>query len=490
MQLRDYQKGAVQATLKTTLGQVILPTGTGKSVIQSTVIEHRIANNRHGFGVFAIITPRILLTNQLMRSAVKHLEGRGIDLMTHSIHSGGAVQLYEKDDDVELKAWADTLRNDSSTGKSELKDAVKLAQDQNRPLLVCSTYHSCGILATVMEELGLKINQVLCDEAHYIIEDNFFSSIKRVKTVTENMHFFTATRKVTENDSGNGMDNETFYGPVIFTRTPAEMIAAGWMVRPRIHYAKTEANAAWDKMVESAYTEHKKLLSDKQTAKMLVCCDGSATLNEIASPSFRSMCTNNGITLFDISSVFGPRVNGVAVTRDEFLNLLRNHKGEAIILHINILTEGIDVPDMSGVLFIRNMGMSRLLQSVGRATRPHILDLDTQFNPIHSTDALDTWVKPYAWVVVVERNGETDKTSNIERIIRDMRLAGFEAIEKVVIGVDKGTGDPVEFDPTEERNHKVDSTYAKLFEILHTIESERLLKLSDEEFFEELTEAF
>jgi superfamily II DNA or RNA helicase len=475
MELRDYQKGATKSVLDTKLGQVILPTGTGKSIIQSTVIELRIEQGNRGFGVFVIITPRILLTNQLMRSAVKHLADTDINLSTHTIHSGGVVQLYEKDDDAEFRAWADQCRGDSSTGKKELTAAIELAKAQNRPLLVCSTYHSCGILATVLADMKLTAKQVLCDEAHYIIEDNFFDSIKRVKAVTENMHFFTATRKVTDNDTGNGMDNETFYGKVVFTRTPAQMIKAGWMVRPRIHYADTSANAAWDKMIEDAYKEHKILLTSKQTAKMLVCCDGSATINEIASPSFRAMCKDNSITLFDISSAFGPRINGEARTRDEFLTQLRSHKGEAIILHINILTEGIDVPDMSGVLFIRNMNMSRLLQSVGRATRPHLADMTKSFKPKYSTNQLEKWATPYAWVIVAERNNETDKKSNIERIIRDMRLAGFEQEETVVVAVDKGTKKPVEFDPTKIADPKINSQYAKLFNILHTIEREELV---------------
>lgn len=477
MNLRDYQKSATKSVLSTALGQVILPTGTGKSVIQSTVIEHRIENSNRGFGIYAIITPRILLTNQLMRSAVKHLADTEINLSTFTLHSGGVVKLYESDDDAEFKAWADQCRGDSNTGRKELTAAIELARIQNRPLLICSTYHSCGMLATVLTDLSLTATQVLCDEAHYIVEDNFFESIKRVKAVTENIHFFTATRKLTNNATGNGMDNESFYGKVEFVRTPAQMIKAGWMVRPRIHYADATYDSSWDQMVEDIYAKHKMLLTEKQTAKMLVCCDGSATIAEIASDNFRAMCKTDNITVFDISSAFGPRIDGETKTRDEFLEQLRTHKGEAIVLHINILTEGIDVPDMSGVLFIRNMNKSRLLQSVGRATRLHPLDMNSNYEPIHPVDNLEHWVKPYAWVIVAERNGATDKKSNIETIIRDMRDAGFKPEETVVVAFDKGTGKPVVFDETKLVDPELNSQYSKLFEVMYSIEDEDYVKI-------------
>jgi superfamily II DNA or RNA helicase len=62
MQLRDYQLEARDSVLDSQLGQVISPTGTGKSVIQGSIFIDLMTNNK-GFGVYAILTPRILLTN-------------------------------------------------------------------------------------------------------------------------------------------------------------------------------------------------------------------------------------------------------------------------------------------------------------------------------------------------------------------------------------------------------------------------------------------
>lgn len=486
MILRKYQKNAIVQALENNIGQVILPTGTGKSVIQSVLIEELVENDDHGFGVYAILTPRILLTNQLMDTAVRHLSGRGIRLMVHTIHSGDPAKLIRPDDDEEYRAWAQSLIGDQSTGKKECIEAIETARRENRPLLICSTYHSSGVLCKALEESDTCADQILCDEAHYVMQEEFFKNIEKLKNSTNRIHFFTATQKYTEGDSegGRGMHNTAFYGNVIYRQTPNEMIRDGFMVRPRIHYEKCEGNAKWSDMVKDAFIHHSAQLTELQSAKMLVCCNGSKTIQEICSPAFMAWCKEEGIKLFDISSAFGPRINGTEVSRNDFLKEIKDHKDKSIILHINILTEGIDVPDMSGVMFIRNMEMSRLLQSIGRATRPDVRDLDSDYMPLYSATDIAKMVKPYAWAIIAERDGEEDKAS-IKKHIQDMRRAGFYAEEPVIVAYDKGVKTPVDFDPTKKDKvkNKFDDFFGNIF---HNMEKEEyvesLLGMSEEEF--------
>jgi hypothetical protein len=435
-----------------------------------------IGNDNPGFGVYAILTPRILLTNQLMDSAVRHLAGRDIHLMIHTIHSGDPAKLVRPDDDSEYKAWAAQLIGDRSTGKKECMEAIETARRENRPLLICSTYHSSGVLTSALEDSDTCADQVMCDEAHYIIQDEFYKSIEKLKNSTQRIHFFTATQKVTDGDSegGRGMHNTDFYGEVIYRQTPNEMILGGFMVRPRIHFEKCEGNAKWSDMVQDAFIHHSANLTEMQKAKMLVCCNGSKTIQEICTPAFMAWCKEEGIKLFDISSAFGPRINGEVVGRNDFLKDLKDWKHKAIVLHINILTEGIDVPDMSGVMFIRNMEMSRLLQSIGRATRPDLRDLDSDYMPLHSSADIEKMVKPYAWAIIAERDGDEDK-ANIKAHIQDMRRAGFYAEETVIIAYDKGAKTTVEFDPTKK--DKVKNKFADFFgEIFHDLEEKEQLE--------------
>ena len=480
MKLREYQIEGRDAVYNSVLGQVIAPTGTGKSVIQGAVFD-KLISDKKGFGIYVVLTPRIMLTNQLMLDVGKQLVKSGISIAALTIHSGKSAEFYDADaDDYTMDIYA-RVGNKSTTDSAKAIISIKDAQALQRPILICCTYDSVPTLTRTLHELGMNADQVLCDEAHYIVEKKFNQNIDKLKPFVKKMHFFTATQKVTKGDNGNGMNNESFYGPVVFRRSPRQMIDEGYMVRPRIHYEIAESGAAWSRMVADAYTKHQLFIG--YNAKMLVCCNGTKTIKEIIdSPGFMDWCAVEKITVFAISSAHGASINRMVVDRNKFLKQLKEHVGKAIILHINILTEGIDVPDITGVMFIRNMGLTRFLQSLGRATR--VLKLDNG----KATDNFDknssTWVKPYAWAIVAERSGDNEgKTADLHKMVEDMRVAGFEPFEEVVIAVDRAGGTEAEFKPCNEKDPKIMSTFADLFDIQHNIELERLAALSNDELF-------
>ena len=474
MKLRKYQIDATTSVIQSAIGQVIAPTGTGKSIIQGAVFEQLIKANP-GFGVYVVLTPRIMLTNQLMRDVGNHLIKNKISISALTIHSGQAADFYGADDD-DYTMWVyANMNNKATTNSEEAMVHIKDAQAAKKPLLICCTYDSVPALIRSLRELEIKADQVVCDEAHYIVEKKFNKNITDLKPHTKRIHFFTATQKVTKGGQGNGMNNEDFYGKVVSRNTPLQMIEQGYMVRPRIHYEKVEPGASWAKIVQEAYIEHQKYV--KYGAKMLVCTNGTKTIKKIVdTEEFMKWCKEESITVFAVSSALGARINGIEVKRNDFLKQLKEHKGKAIILHINILTEGIDVPDITGVMFARNMGLTRFLQSLGRATR--VLPVDAG----KATDEFDVnsanWVKPYAWAIIAECIGDDDGiTSDLRTMVEQMRLAGFEPLEEVVIAVDRGlkTSEPI-----RPCNMKAtpSTTFSELFDIYHDIEAEKFAALS------------
>jgi len=480
MKLWPYQIEARDMVLNTLIGQIILPTGTGKSIIQGTIFESQIKSNRIesnlGFGIYVILTPRILLTNQLMDTVARHIISHNIQILT--IHSGEAINLAVGAEDEYEKFVFANMKNESTTSSDIVITRIKEAKHKKQPLLICCTYHSVGTLVCALRKLNLKADQVLCDEAHYIVEERFQKSITDLKDHCDRIHFFTATQKITIGDDGNGMNNESFYGKVIFRKTPKEMIEAGYMIRPRIHYEEAKCDASWSIMVQDVYEKHSELISNN--AKMLVCCNGTKNIEEICTKEFKNWCKEREITLYDISSVFGPRINGEKIKRNDFLKKLKGVQGKAIILHINILTEGIDVPDITGVMFIRNMGTVRFLQSLGRATRVLPEDFGKPTDNFEQNSKL--WTKPYAWVIISEKPEDSnDKKSNIKTIIRNMRLAGFEPTEEVLIAIDRGTGKELQMPLCNKVDEVTRGNWPVLFDIQHEIELEKLAAMNDDD---------
>jgi superfamily II DNA or RNA helicase len=471
--LRDYQIDARDICLSSDVGQIILPTGTGKSTIQAAIIESLMMSNV-GFGVYVILTPRILLTNQLMSTVAKHLLSVGAgDIKALTVHSGNTANLYDEEDVTDTdRSIFDRLSNFATTSSKDVETEIRVAKFQNRPMLVCCTYDSIPSLVSGLISAGVGVTQVLCDEAHYVVEKTFNSHVSSLKNLSNRIHYFTATQKFTPNKiNGLGMGNVGMYGEVIFKRTPLEMIEAGWMVQPRIHSVAAGKETAYHTITSQAFEKHSECVIGD--AKMLVCCNGTKTVEEIRNnKDFKEWASTNGVTVFSVTSKYGSWVDGFEYTkRDDFLAALRSHTGKAVILHVAILTEGIDVPDMSGVLFFRDMAKCRFLQSLGRVTRKLKVDIGK---------AHDDCVKKFAYAIVIDREGDAeagDQYTNLTSMTKGMRESGFESFENVYQSIDIGTDIGVEFDEAGSMDRRKKAFLAAIESVDHDIEDERIANI-------------
>lgn len=465
--LRQYQVEAVAEVLSTEVGQVILPTGTGKSTIQAAVIESLIAQNNN-FSVYVILTPRILLTNQLMTTVSQHLlMTAGItNLKALTVHSGNTAKTVSDDEEDEVTiALFSGLQNKATTSTEEVKLSVLEAKTQNRPLLICCTYDSVERMLGGLVQAGASITQVLCDEAHYITEKTHNENIVAAKNLSARIHYFTATQKITTSAAGLGMNNVDVFGEVIFRRTPREMIEAGYMVQPRIHSVLAGKETSISKITMDAFIEHDKVVVGE--AKMLVCCNGTKVVEEIRkNESLQEWAKENNVAIFSVTSKYGARKDDTLFAkRDEFLAELKAYSGKAIVLHVAILTEGIDVPNMTGVLFVRNMAKCRFLQSLGRATRKLAIDLG---KPI------DQCVKQFAYAIVIDRvdDGEArDQYASLTNMVKEMREAGYEPKETIYTESDIGTDADDEIDDTNTRDRRIKAEKTANDEVDHELES-------------------
>jgi superfamily II DNA or RNA helicase len=295
-------------------------------------------------------------------------------------------------------------------------------------------------------------------------------------SIADNIHYFTATRKLSVSDDGLGMNNTAVFGEVIYQKTPREMIELGFMVQPRFHIVKAKQDTNKAVSVLEAFREHDLIIREHNadtTGKMLVCCNGTKPVEEIRNSSYiQQAIKNEDITVFSITSEFGCHINNVAYqNRDEFLKILRAHKGKAIVLHVNILTEGIDIPDMSGVLYLRDMTICRFGQSQGRSTRPLAEDLPLPIN---------LRKKQFSYVIVVEYEddlGSRDHSANIIDMMYNMRELGFNPEEIEVLGQDIGMNVDSEIEDTNQKTRRAYQIGSGADILGHVIEAEGLARL-------------
>lgn len=420
--LRNHQLEAVEMGLYcgADKGKVILPTGTGKTIIEADIVRQTIQEklNAGKVPVIKINASRILLCFQLFEEVFKHLTSHGITARYVNYNSGKAGDnFYSK----EIRKLGGIYREIlSTTNFKEVKSLYEKCLQERLPLVIFSTYHSSikFSFSEVVPDLTIH------DEAHNLASNEFY---KVARLDSGRNLFFTATEKT--NEAGLGMDNEDWFGDIIYTKSSREMIEEGEMLAPHVHVVRKKSGLVVDlnkldrdydalfRSIADAFFAHQRKLNtisydpSKLGAKILVVCRGQRDLLEMFETKvfekFREEYPD--IHLFALSSEFGLYNDGEysksPVTYSKKFKFLKKVKNlgaadQAIIFHVDMIGEGIDVPGITGVMPFRNSELVKFVQNIGRASRLHPEDRQKIYAGRLTVEDRKQWIKPYSWVII------------------------------------------------------------------------------------------
>lgn len=494
--LKLHQRTCVQKAIAHEYGpaQFCYPTGTGKTLAEAHIIaEHIKAGER---GIFVVLAPRIMLAQQLFSEIwAEVVVAAKIDCSFFSLHSGKSpdqksmsrklrgTEFTEQDDKEEAREVYAGLKElglsdrqirenfGQGTKVKQLREAAEAAEEQGRPLIIVSTYHSAERLTQAFEGddhyEGREISIMIADEGHNAVALGF----THVHDIPATKRFyFTATLKFTDGgENGLGMQNEEKFGLLLDSLSPKDAVYRGLIVGPRIHYVEidgvsdeNELDADY-KAIEAAFIAHSKAVGGIG-AKLLVAARGTLNIENIIKHSqyfARLRHTRPNLKVFDISSMYGARINGAKVERHEFLQRLQAMKEheEAIIIHYDILSEGIDVPGITGVMPLRNLGTSKFLQTLGRATRLHPSDrerLQNEATAIEEAAKIDWFVKPFAWLVLpCYGKFGNEITAAAEVYVRNLRTFGWIPGEGDLLTEAGGESEPKPIEDVHKEGKKL-----------------------------------
>lgn len=504
--LQEHQLQAVAATLQNYVGQFCYPTGTGKTIIQAHAIIEDIKNRgTENPGVYVILAPRIMLAAQIYEEIWKEVVvGHKIPCNFFSLHSGKPANIakiakkmgeksenIDQDDDedyaqigIELrKNGIDTNAENFGSGTSikNLIEAKERAEYLGRPLIICSTYHSSEKLH--IEDFN--ISMMLADEGHNAVATGF-SHIHGLNA--EKRFYFTATRKFTDGVLGMNNEDDSIFGPVLDQMSPREAVERGLILRPRIHFITTEAPVdesmivdADVKAITGGFIQHTKVCGGIG-AKLLVAARGTQHIRSVRehSNNFEQLRTTRpSLSVFEITSAHGALINGEKVSRENFLATLQGLKNsdEALIIHYDILSEGIDVPGITGIMPLRGLGISKFLQTFGRATRLHPQDrANLQSGKIKPND-LNWFVKQYAWIILPNYGeyGSEITSSAVETYIPAIRDFGFIPSEDVIISEARGEAEPESIEELNLQNKQTPLCANYIENIYHRLEDAEMM---------------
>ena len=349
IKLRLHQQEALDVMELQSKGQIIVPTGGGKTMcmiedakrqIRSTVIptQRKLIQQ-----IIVVVAPRILLAEQLSAEFLEHITNINV---VH-VHSGETHHL--------------------STTKPEIINNYTKGKGHT---LIFTTYHSLHRI----QESGIDVDVIYFDEAHNSVQKNFVEATEYFSMYANRCYFFTATPKHSKTPFKIGMNDEDIYGKVLYNVPAPKLVREGHILPPKVIVKKID-------MPDDSRFKHEhdcdnvlSTIDDVNVDKILICARSTKQIvNLVSQTDFAYELQMRGYSWMYITAKTGAIINGKKVDRESFFNTLNEWGKEDgkrfVVLHHSILSEGINVKGLEAALFLRNMDYITISQTIGRVIR-------------------------------------------------------------------------------------------------------------------------
>lgn len=444
--LNSDQKDMFDIMTKEDLYQFRVPTGVGKGYVMIMDIYNKIINSDQN--IFCIASHRLSLNTQHLKDVLERMVEFDLigDIGFISVGSDALNfnKFVHKLSDTDRKKFNNGLRKnnlskDDIFTKTLRTDEVSFVANkhlkENRKVIIISTYHS---LHKVHE---LDINNLYLDEAHTLANDKeeeteFRRNFEKINA--KKSFFFSATPKdlSDKEDIKNHflMNNDKVFGKA-YELSFKHCVEQGYIVRPLVHIALPddgiEKNFDSDdnklKFILDTFEAHRKWLQDTSSfpdeinPKILVRCESVPQmwiLKKMLTEVVGDKVIIGAGASYNTDGIGNHEYDNKRLqNREDFLNLLSNtpYDKDMIILHYDVLSEGINVAGFTGVLFLQNTlpTITKTLQNVGRSTRLHPKDRKNLLSNNIKIDSKKGWVKPYCAVILPYWNNETQENVDI-----------------------------------------------------------------------------
>ena len=371
---RPHQERGDVAMQQHDKGQIIVPTGGGKTLnmIMDTVRQFQSETPQ----TIVVVAPRILLAEQLSSEFLEFI----VDAAVLHVHSGETTH-FNTTKPLDIRNWVDTHNSSHK--------------------LIFTTYNSLQRLV----DAEIDVDTIYFDEAHNSVKRNFFPATEYFSANANRCYFFTATRKTSLTPTKPGMNDCEIYGDIICRVSAPELVAGGYIVPPKVftHPSKTTDECGGcsyerDKHniidIINTYGMDKVLIVSKKTKDII----GLTTHTD-----FQLQMEQMGYEVLHISSKFGAFINNQKVNREVFFDTLNAYGKDVnkkfVVLHFDILAEGLNISCLNGIVFQRSTDYIKILQTVGRAIRLDPRDSKGMREGTITPGAVNTYSKKFGLVV-------------------------------------------------------------------------------------------
>ena len=344
IKLHDHQLRVIDKLNKHQRGQVIVPTGGGKTLCMITDAKCELQGEKQ---TLVVVAPRILLAQQLSSDFLEHLDD---PVKVMHVHSGDSHH-YSTTNSKKIFKWVEEYWNHNK--------------------IIFTTYHSLHKI----QEAGIPVNTIYFDEAHNSVQRHFHPATRFYASLGNvRCYFFTATPKHSYSDEDQGMNNEYVYGKVLEQVPAPELVDKDIILPPKVVVKELDMIKDRKPTAEDDADNILATLDEQNVSKILICARRTTQITNLISDSKLTLeLYARGYNWMYITSKTGAVINGIKVSREEFFKTLRtwgkDDDQKFIVMHHSILSEGISVPGLEAALFLRNMDFITISQTIGRVIR-------------------------------------------------------------------------------------------------------------------------
>ena len=346
--LRPHQKKALNEMLAYDKGQLIIPTGGGKTLC---MIHDIIENQKYidNGSTIVVVAPRILLAEQLCSEFLEVIDTTHTHVM--HVHSGETSHF-------------------STTKAEKINLFVNTARTAGENVVIFTTYHSLHRLV----EADIEVNTIYFDEAHNSVQRNFFPATEHFSADADRCYFFTATPKHSLSIYKPGMNDYEVYGKVICNVPAPTLVEQGYILPPKVVVKQLDMVQDKQMIADRDCENLIETIDENSLDKILIAARSTKQIIKLLSQSdFRNELAKRGYSCLYITSKTGAIIDGQKVNREVFFDTLnawgKDPEKKFVVLHHSILSEGINVSGLEAVLFMRNMDYIGISQSIGRVIR-------------------------------------------------------------------------------------------------------------------------
>jgi predicted helicase len=373
IQLRPHQQKALDTLSKYSKGIVVMPTGAGKTNVGIFDTIRQFSKSEPQ--TIVVVCPRILLAEQLSAEYLEFVTNASV-MHTHS----GETHHF------------------SSTKPDAIYNWI---QNTSGHKLIFTTYNSLQRLVDV----DVKVNTIYFDEAHNSVQRHFFPAVEHYSQEAERCYFFTATPKYSVTIGKAGMNDVDVYGQIIAKVPAPELVQNGYIIPPKVIAKQLQMVQKGDDIAQRDCDNLLEVLNENPVNKVLICAKATKHIIGLLSETdFAEVVAEQGYSVMHITAKHGGFIDGQKVNREVFFDTLnawgRDPVKKFIVLHHSILAEGINISALEAVVFMRDMDIVGIGQTVGRTLRLHPDDAAGIRNGTIAAGNLQEYTKSFGLVIV------------------------------------------------------------------------------------------